>query len=86
MEMNDLTILLMFGIGLVTLDYFVNEFIFGNNKYTVLFKIMLFVVLIILATIAVINDMLAILITMLFLMIVNKLRIIIRGFERWLII
>ncbi|WP_436939455.1 hypothetical protein [Staphylococcus xylosus] len=82
MEMNDLTILLMFGIGLVTLDYFVNEFIFGNNKYTVLFKIMLFVVLIILATIAVINDMLAILITMLFLMIVNKLRIIIRGFER----
>ncbi|EJD87824.1 hypothetical protein HMPREF9990_08410 [Staphylococcus epidermidis NIHLM061] len=77
--MNDIDVLLIIGIGLVALDYFVDKYIFGNDKHATLYKIGLFIILILLVGFSVEKDILAVLIALLFLMIINKLKIIVKS-------
>ncbi|WP_145470422.1 hypothetical protein [Staphylococcus epidermidis] len=74
--MNDIDVLLIMGIGLIALDYFADKYIFGNDEHTTVYKIGFFIILILLVGFSVEKDILAVLIALLFLMIINKLKII----------
>lgn len=76
--MNDIIVLLIIGIGLVALDYFVDKYLFGNDEHTTVYKIGLFIILILLVGFSVEKDILAVLIALLFLMIINKFKIIVK--------
>lgn len=76
--MNDIIVLLILGIGLVALEYFVDKYLFGNDEHDTVYKIGLFIILILLVGFSVEKDILAVLIAMLFLMIINKLKIIVK--------
>lgn len=76
--MSDIIFLLIIGIGLVALDYFVDKYLFGNGEHATVYKIGLFIILILLVGFSVEKDILAVLIALLFLMIINKFKIIVK--------
>lgn len=76
--MNDIIVLLIIGIGLVALDYFVDKYLFGNDEHATVYKIGLFIILILLVGFSVEKAILAVLIALLFLMIINKFKIIVK--------
>lgn len=79
--MSDIFVLVILGIGLTVLEYCVDKYIFGNNKYATIVKIVIFASLILLVSFATVKDLLSVLIVMLFIMTINKLRIIVRGIK-----
>ncbi|HAR6063442.1 TPA: hypothetical protein I1654_000028 [Staphylococcus pseudintermedius] len=79
--MNDVVVLLIAGIGLVVLSYFADKYIFGNYERGIVYKLMIFIILILLASFFAAKDMLAVLIVMLFLILIEKLEIIVRALK-----
>lgn len=48
--MNDVVVLLIAGIGLVVLSYFADKYIFGNYERSIVYKLVIFIILILLAS------------------------------------